>query len=265
MNAENLRTLGQSPYDIAVVHGGPGAGGEMAPVARELGQERGVLEPIQTATSVTGQVEELRTTLEQHGDLPLTLIGFSWGAWLSLMVAAYHPALVQKLVLISSGPFEEKYVAGLSETRMSRLSLEERTDYDRIVQLLSNPATEDKDRLLSRLGALSWKTDAYDPVEEEPPAADAVEPQGEIFHAVWEEAAEMRRSGRLLALTSQIRCPVVALHGDFDPHPAEGVRAPLSARLQQFRFVLLPHCGHTPWIERQAREEFYARLRSELS
>lgn len=51
---ENLRIYGQSPFTLAVIHGGPGAGGEMAPVARELASARGVLEPIQTATSLEG-------------------------------------------------------------------------------------------------------------------------------------------------------------------------------------------------------------------
>ncbi len=32
---KNLRTYGAAPFGIAVVHGGPGAPGQMAPVARE--------------------------------------------------------------------------------------------------------------------------------------------------------------------------------------------------------------------------------------
>ena len=97
---KNLRTYGQAPFSVAVIHGGPGAGGEMAPVARELASDRSVLEPIQTATSLEGQVAELRAVLEIHGDLPITLIGFSWGAWLSFIVAARYPAIVGKLILV---------------------------------------------------------------------------------------------------------------------------------------------------------------------
>src|SRR5207249_3589968 len=111
----NLRTYGGPPFRVAVIHGGPGAGGEVAPVARELAPERGVLELIQTATTVERQVAELRAVVEEHADLPVTLIGYSWGAWLSFMVAAHHPALVRKLILVSSGPFEERYVAALQE------------------------------------------------------------------------------------------------------------------------------------------------------
>jgi pimeloyl-ACP methyl ester carboxylesterase len=260
----NLRRYGRAPFRVAVIHGGPGAGGEMAPVARGLATGRGVLEPIQTATSLAAQVEELRSALEEHGDVPVTLIGHSWGAWLSFMVASHHPAIVGKLILVGSGPFEEKYVAGLREARMSRLSQEERTEFDHIVSSLGDPATEDKNALMARLGKLASKTDAYDPVDEEPVEGDSVGLQGEIFQGVWSEAAKMRRDGRLLELANQVRCPVVAIHGDYDPHPAEGVQEPLSQRLEEFRFILLRQCGHTPWIERQARQEFYAILSGEL-
>jgi len=33
---ENPRKYGNRPYEVALVHGGPGAAGEMAPVAKEL-------------------------------------------------------------------------------------------------------------------------------------------------------------------------------------------------------------------------------------
>jgi pimeloyl-ACP methyl ester carboxylesterase len=260
----NLRTYGEPPFRVAVIHGGPGAGGEVAPVARELAFERGVLEPIQTATTVQGQVAELRSVLEAHADLPVTLIGYSWGAWLSFMLAAHHPALIRKLILVSSGPFEERYVAALQEARTSRLSPEERAEFDGILSAFRDPAAGDKDTLLARLGALCSKTDDYDPVDEEPVEGDGIDLQGEVYQGVWEEAAAMRRSGRLLELALQIRCPVVAIHGDYDPHPAIGVQEPLASRVQDFRFILIKRCGHKPWIERHARGEFYRILWTEL-
>ena len=261
---KNPRTYGKAPFNVAVIHGGPGAGGEMAPVARELASCRGVLEPLQTATSLEGQVEELRTVLESHGDLPVTLIGYSWGAWLSFIVAARHPPIVRKLILVGSGPYEEQYVAGLEETRLSRLREEERTEFEFIIKALSDPVAGDKDALLERLGALALKTDEYDPIMDESGEPNPVGSQGDIFQNVWRDAAALRRSGGLLEIGRRIECPVVAIHGDYDPHPAEGVQEPLSATLEDFRFIPLKNCGHTPWIERQARKEFYRTLEEEL-
>lgn len=258
---KNLRKYGEAPFDVAVIHGGPGAPGHMAPVARELSTDWGILEPLQTATSLKGQVEELKIVLEKNGDLPITLIGFSWGAWLSFIFAVNYPAYVRKLILIGSGPYEEKYAAKIQEIRLSRLSEEEKQEIQSLMEAMNDSAIRDKNKLIARFGELFTKADAYDPLTID---TEDLEVQYHIYQSVWQEASELRRSGELLKLGGQIQCPVVAIHGDYDPHPAEGVKKPLSAVLKDFRFVLLKNCGHMPWIEREAREEFYRILKEEL-
>lgn len=233
----------------------------MTPVARELGANWGILEPLQTASSVMEQVDELKSVLEKHGSPPLTLIGFSWGAWLSLIFAAHHPTMVKKLILIGSGGFEETSAVQMRRTRLNRLSRAEREELESLEEILEKPAAEDKRAAFARFGALYSKADAYDPIDDGPQVIDF---RFDIYHSVWNEAAELRRNGALLALARRVRCPVVAIHGDHDPHPAEGVQGPLSAVLEDFLFVLLKNCGHKPWIERQARERFYAVLSEQL-
>ena len=255
---KNLRKYGKSPFSVVVVHGGPGAAGEMAPVACELASTYGVLEPIQTAMSLEGQVEELKTVLENNADLPVTLVGFSWGAWLSFIVAARYPTIIKKLILVGSGPYEEKYAAKIQEIRLNRLSEEERIEFESVFRTLNDPMTENKDIVFARLGALASKADAYDPKIDN---SEEIDCQAEIFQSVWSDAAELRSSGQLLELAKHIKCPVVAIHGDYDPHPAEGVQKPLSDILKSFRFVLLRNCGHKPWIERQAKDEFFRILK----
>jgi pimeloyl-ACP methyl ester carboxylesterase len=258
---ENLRIYGKEPFNVAVVHGGPGAAGEMAPVARELASARGVLEPLQTDNSLEGQVEELKTILEKNGDLPVTLIGFSWGAWLGFILAARYPGFVKKLVLIGSGGFEEKYAGIVQETRLSRLSRGEIVEVEALGEVLEGSIKRGKRAAFARLGALFTKADAYDPVRYD---SEVIECRVDIFQGVWKEAAELRRSGKLLELGKHIQCPVTAIHGDYDPHPAEGVQKPLAGILKNFRFILLENCGHMPWIERQARDKFYEILKEEL-
>ncbi len=258
---KDVRTYGKPPFKVAVIHGGPGAAGEMAPVARELASSWSLLEPLQTARSVEGQIEELKTALEENGDLPVFLIGFSWGAWLSFLVAAHHPSVVKKLILVASGPFEEKYAADIEKTRLSRLSEEERAEVESLYEIMDDSAAKNRSEALARFGALFSKADAYDLMKHE---SEAIDLDPDIFQSVWGEAAEMRRSGKLLQFAEKIRCPVVAIHGDYDPHPAEGVQKPLSAILGNFGFILLAHCGHKPWVERQAKDKFYAILKQEL-
>ena len=258
---QNLRRYGQPPFTVAVLHGGPGAPGTMAPVARELAAEWGVLEPLQTADSLDGQVEELRAVLDEHADLPVTLIGSSWGAMLGYIFAARYPAHVRKLILVGSGVYEARYAAGIEQTRLDRLSEAERARALELLELLERPDTADKSRLMNAMGQLYTKADAYDPLTLDTEGLDA---QYEILVRVWSNAEVLRASGELLTLGKRIACPVLALHGDYDPHPPAGVQEPLSSVVRDFRFVLLAHCGHLPWIERQARDEFFRILRTEL-
>ena len=258
---ENLRTYGKAPFDVVLLHGGPGAPGTMAPVARELAFDWGVLEPLQTATSLDGQVQELYVILGAHADLPVALLGSSWGAMLGFIFAARYPAFVKKLILVGSGVYEERYAAHIQETRLGRLSEEERREALSLMETLNDPAGGDENAALAQLGELFTKADAYDPLTLD---TEGLEVQYHVFQGVWRDAAELRGSGGLAALGRRIQCPVLAIHGDYDPHPPEGVREPLSAAVKDFRFIMLAHCGHLPWIERQARDGFYAIVREQL-
>ncbi len=258
----SIRKYGTTPYTIAVIHGGPGAAGEMAPVARELSAMCGTLEPLQTVNSIEGQIQELHTILKEHGDIPLTLIGHSWGAWLVFMFAARYPDFVGKLILVGSGPFEEKYALRIMETRISRLNEKEKLEVVNLIKNLNNRDMKNKDEIFAKFGKIMSKSDSFDPltVHDEEIVFDA-----SIHQNVWKEAEQLRPSGELLELGKKIQCPVVAIHGDYDPHPAEGIEKPLLQILKNFRFILLKDCGHRPWVERRVKEDFFRILRREIS
>ncbi len=257
---EALRIHGKPPYSVVVVHGGPGAPGYMAPVARELSSTFGVLEPLQTAASVKGQLGELHETIRQHAKTPLALIGSSWGAMLGFMLAAHWPDTVRKLILVGSGVFREKYAEQIMDVRLSRLDAKDRREAERLLAELQDDETEAKNLVFDRLGALMTKADSFDPLTLDIGVESA---QYDLHCSVWNDATELRRSGKLLELGKLINCPVVAIHGDYDPHPPEGIREPLALVLNDFRFITLENCGHYPWIERQARLAFFDLVRRE--
>jgi len=91
-----------------------------------------------------------------------------------------------------------------------------------------------------------------------------IEFQPDIFQSVWKEAEELRKSGELLKSGHEIQCPVIAIHGDYDPHPVKGVEEPLSRTLRDFKLLKLDKCGHCPWNERNAKDKFYSILEKEL-
>jgi len=258
---KNIRKYGDAPFNIAVIHGGPGAPGEMAPVAKELSKSYGVLEPLQTKMSIEGQLQELEDTLVKYGNPPIILIGYSWGAMLGFIYTAQNPSLVKKLILISSGVFEDKYAADIMQTRLNRLTEKEQQEVNILSDKLDNPSLKGKSALFARLGEIISRVDSYDPL---PSENEIIECQYHIYKKVWGEAKSLRKSGELVKLGKKIKSPVVAIHGDFDSHPIDGVKIPLSDVLKDFKFILLEKCGHHPWIERKAKDKFFNILKKEL-
>jgi pimeloyl-ACP methyl ester carboxylesterase len=250
---EPVRKHGKPPYSIAVIHGGPGATGDMRPVAEVLSQTSGVLEPYQQAFSINGLIEELKNDLRVNAQIPVVLIGHSWGAWLSMLFASAHPETVKKIVLVGCPPIKQEYVPMILKNRLSRLDPEGQIKFAGIIRTMKDPVL---------LQSLLRKTDAFDPVKEN--AEEGIPLIQDHYRKIWNEAEEMRLTGGLMEKIKMVRCPVTAIHGDHDPHPAEGVREPLSVVLTQFHFILLEKCGHYPWKEKQAKDEFFRILKKEL-
>ncbi len=126
------------------------------------------------------------------------------------------------------------------ETRISRLGKGDLEKFFQLTESLKSPSAQNRDKVLYDFGKLMSEADSFDPLSHE---EEQLECRYEIFKGVWEEVSKLRSSGELLELGRKIHCPVTAIHGDYDPHPFEGVREPLSGILN-FRFILLEKCGH---------------------
>jgi pimeloyl-ACP methyl ester carboxylesterase len=258
---KNLRKYGKSPFNIAVIHGGPGACGEMAPVAKELSSICGVLEPLQTTITIDGQILELYNILKKNGNIPVILVGYSWGAILSFIFTSRYPLLIKKIILVSSGSFEEKHAKNIMKTRLDRLSNEDKSELLKLMNNLKDPTLKDKNTYLNKFSKLISKADSYDPIKSDREELDC---NFHVYQNVWNEAEELRHSGKLLKLGKKIKCPVTAIHGEYDPHPYKGIRSNLSHILTDFKFFLLTKCGHCPWIEKYARDKFYNIIKKEI-
>lgn len=258
---EKIRKYGEAPFDVAVIHGGPGGAGQLAPVAKELSKIAGILEPLQTAISIEGQLQELHDALKSNANLPVTLVGHSWGAVLSIICAARFPTVIKKLILVSCGPLEAKYTSSdVMKNRLGRMSNEQKAELAGALKKLNNPEVEDKDAVFTQLGRLATKIDSFEPISD-----GYVDAQYDIFKNVWGEAETLRSRGGFVEALKNIQCPVLAIHGDCDPHPIEGIKNPLSTIVKDFEFILLEKCGHYPWIEYHARDRFYAILKKEIN
>ena len=103
--------------------------------------------------------------------------------------------------------------------------------------------------------------DSYDPIEQ---SSTVLDYQPNLYEKVWSEAVKLRCSGKLLSYGKNITCPVCVIHGDYDPHPFNGVKEPLSRVIANIDFILLKNCGHEPWVERQARKFFFKILKEKI-
>jgi pimeloyl-ACP methyl ester carboxylesterase len=250
------RIWGKPPFATVILHRGPGAAGDVASFASELGDYFGVIEPFQTGTTIQAQIDELSVVIEKVATKPVVLIGHSWGAWLGSIFASKHPGLVKKLIMVGTPPFEDKDVAVMRKIREDRISNLEKIQ---LTKITSGLKTEPKESF-QKMGELMSKIDSCDLL----PIHDEVDFRSDIYSSIWGEAEKMRKESQLLGLTNKISCPVLAIHGDYDPHPWQGVKIPLEERISEFKFILLEKCGHYPWKEKFARELFLEKMIEEL-
>lgn len=229
-----VRTYGTSGPPVIVLHGGPGAPGYMAPVALGLADAFRVLEPFERASgaeplTVSLHISDLDALILERlpGERP-ALVGSSWGAMLALAYAAAHPETAGPLVLIGCGTFDLVARARL------RATLDER-----------------------KTGAVYW----YDPMTDDD-GTEAFDERG--HHETWDDMLRLQSEGVYPAAFAAIQSPVLMLHGTFDPHPGQMIRASLEPYLPQLEYREWKQCGHYPWLERSVREEFFAVLREWL-
>ena len=255
----NFRVYGDAPYNIVAVHGGPGALGDMGYVSDKLSTQFGVLEALQTKHTVKELVDELIETITLHCNFPVALIGHSWGAWLAYMVAVERPDLASKLVLLGSGPFLPEYAKEIESTRLGRLSRDEQVKLEILIREYNSDTSDNKGRLMEQIGTIIERADAY-LLQKTDDDNYKIDVDGDAFGNIWGEAAKLRESGILLDMATKLECEVTVIHGDYDPHPVSGVIEPLSMKIEGIRSIILSKCGHYPWKETYAHDDFFEAL-----
>ena len=253
-----IRTYGRSGPAVIVLHGGPGAPGQAAPVARALGQRFRAIEPFQRGSggdplTVAQHVEDLRELIDARcADERPALVGSSWGAMLALAYACVHPKRAGPLVLVGCGTFDEASRARMREILSERTDAALRARLERL-----RIEIEDPDERLRAMAELVLPLYAFDPLSDdlELEACDA-----SAHQETWDDMLRLQEQGVFPAAFEAIETPVLMLHGRYDPHPGAAIRESLAPFLPQLEVREWERCGHYPWIEREVREEFFAVL-----
>lgn len=249
-----VRLYGKAPYKIVLVHGGPGAIGSLRGFAQELSvlSPIGVVEAIQSKYSIAELIEELYNQINDNCNDKVSLIGHSWGAWLVALFAEKYPELIERIILIGSGPLEDKYVSEIGARRFKNLS---EKDGEIFKRLIDNQATDED---MKKISKVFEKSDNYCLENKDLHRADKTDSQ--MHNIIWEEAAKLRTNGKLLTSFKQIKSKIVLIQGEIDPHPARGIIIPLQENGVECETYILEKCGHSPFMEKYAKENFYKIL-----
>jgi pimeloyl-ACP methyl ester carboxylesterase len=255
------RIYGKHGPTVIVLHGGPAALGEAAPVARGLSSKFVAIEAFQRGSgqqplTVNSHVEDLHLFVEgMKNDSRPSLVGESWGAMLALAYAAAHPDSIAAVVLIGCGTFDEPSRARMNETIESRMDEQLRHS----LRLLAQEYPDENDRLQAER-RLTERIYTYDPIAEDE-QMELLEPFDFCAHIeTWNDMLRMQRDGTYPGSFSRIKSPVLMLHGDYDPHPGQMIYESLKEFVPQIEYRELRSCGHSPWKERHARREFFMLL-----
>src|SRR3990172_8003996 len=133
-------------------------------------------------------------------------------------------------------------------------------ELDAVLVAEHNPSR--RDAIFAQKCEIALRVQAYDPIASEF-GATACDERG--HRETWEDAMRLQQEGIQPAEFCKIRAPVRMLHGVADPHPGRLIYEALAPVIPGIRYREFARCGHVPWLDRHARDEFLAALRDVLS
>ncbi len=112
----------------------------------------------------------------------------------------------------------------------------------------------DKDEALAASGDIIGRLYGVDLLPREGPDLVGGDERG--HRDAWADMLRLQADGIYPAAFAVIRCPVLMLHGERDPHPGTMIRDSLLPVLPQLEYRAFDRCGHEPWRERGVRRKF---------
>lgn len=254
-----VRRYGKAGPLVLVLHGGPAAVGDVAPIAKGISKSFRAVEPWQRGSgsvplTVARHIADLHELAADLGeDSPLAIVGHSWGAMLALCYAAEYPSKAGPIVLVGCGTFDQA-----ARNRM-QATIEERMD-DGLrdhVRRMSTEVADPADRFIRTFKLTRHLFDS-DPINPYPDKEESEPFDIQAHQETWSDMVKFQDDGIYPNAFAAIESPVLMLHGQYDPHPGKMIRDSLLRHLPQLEYHEWERCGHSPWIEKSAREEFFS-------
>jgi proline iminopeptidase len=255
---------------LLVLHGGPGADHcYLLPQMLHLGENHDLLFYDQRGggkskwdarVPVTWQthVEDLATVIAEFGLNPLSIVGYSWGAMLSLLYLIEQrkkSALPkpQRMVLINPAPLTRQYRQQF-EAEFNRR--QQSAAIQKLRDELATSGLRQRDPAAYRQRAFELGVAGYFSNPDNARDLTPFRVVGRVQQSVWESLGDFD----LIRDLEGIKVPSIVLHGRDDPIPtASSVEA---AQALGTKLVLLDECGHVPYVEKPT--ELFAAIDSFL-
>ncbi len=255
-NNKRINIYGGKGPPVIVLHGGPGAPGGSALLAKGLSHDFRVFEPWQrpssdTPLSVSVHISDLYHLIcSRFSNEKPALVGESWGAMLALAYTAKHPASVGPIALVGCGTFDKHSRAVAHQIRKRRIMeyIEKHSEHS--PDLALNP-----DELMMKWHEM---TDTYapDPMETKNRETEAFDMKAHT--QTWHDMLRCQEQGIYPQSFVSITSPVMMLHGSYDPHPGKMIRDNLKQYLPHLEYHEFEKCGHAPAIEKYAKKVFFS-------
>ncbi|GAB1342551.1 alpha/beta fold hydrolase [Gemmatimonas sp.] len=248
---------------LLLLHGGPGAHHDylypqMLALAEQhrvytYDQRGGGQSKTDDPTPVTWrtQVDDLAQVIREFGLVPPTvpgptIVGYSWGALLAMLYAIQcttDPSLVPpaRLVLISPAPITRAW-RDMFEAELAARGRGEIIQGLR--EALAASGLRESDPAAYRQRSFELSVAGY---FANPARATDLTPfrvTGKVQQSVWQSLGDFDLSVPLRA----VNVPTLVLHGNDDPIPLASATAAADALGAEL--VVLPECGHVPYVER---------------
>ncbi|OUR93551.1 alpha/beta hydrolase [Halobacteriovorax marinus] len=271
----HINEYGSGKKTLILVHGGPSLFGYMKSLGDQLSHKYKIVDYAQRGTfetprtdndqlSFDSHIEDLRQIIETYNkEQPVTLIGHSWGADLALLTVAKHQGLVEKVISLGTASLEEETGDIFANNIQARLSAEIKIKLEDIDERYKTSKTIDEMNLImqERL-ALTGPVYHLDPLTEEmlPESKWNFNSFSFSIDSIW----ELIESGEVPTLLKEIKEPVIAIHGDYDPIPLKETFKFLEENIPRIKTIEVPKSGHFPWLEKTSKDFFIEVLLEEL-
>lgn len=262
----DVRRYGNRGPCVVLLHGGPGAPGSMAALARTLSDRFRVLEPLQRTSggeplTVATHVADLHDVLQRAED-SVQIVGHSWGAMLALTFAARHPQRVTQLILVGCGTFDEESRAVYQHRMQLRLSSADTSRWESLEFRLGEETDAARRNILfAEIAETGLRAQAVDPLTTD---LEAIVFDEQGYRESWSDALQLQQENVQPEEFRNIKVPVLMLHGEDDPHPGRMIRASLAPFIPHISYREFCKCGHVPWLELYAKNKFLAALSAAL-